>query len=139
MLVGQVGSITRNSNADGSSALIVSQPGGALLRVNCRSHLEEKARLLVVGADSEGEGDLMATIGDVDYEEMASYQMRNPNVSSEIVGSFIEGDEGEGDNDDDAASPYAICTLDGNLILAKKDEILWSYQVGRRTRKAVLT
>ncbi len=50
--------------------------------------------------------------------------MRDPNVSSEIVGDFRGSS-----TSDDRSSAYAIATLDGNLILARNNEILWSHQV----------
>ncbi len=74
----------------------MSQPGGALLRVNCRG--VEKSSLLTLerrkrsedddeadscqageggGGDEEDKRErLMRSIGDVDYEEMATYQVR---------------------------------------------------------------
>lgn len=120
---GHVGSITANRNADGTNALIVAQPGGALLRVLCRGLRLEDIKGEVESARERSPEEVMANIGRVDYEEMASYSMRNPDVTSEIVGGFGDGGSGED------SSPYAIGTLDGTLIFARNTDILWKLQV----------
>ncbi len=120
--------MTANYNADGSMFLIVSQPGGALLRVSCRSQPQNgdknnktKNRFVSGDDDDSGGGGLILSVGEVNQEEMATHQMRNLNVSSEIVGGFVCPDSED-------ETPYAISTLEGTLILARKKEILWSHQ-----------
>ena len=39
----QVGSITRNVDRDGSTSVIVAQPGGALLKLRCRQSMASSA------------------------------------------------------------------------------------------------
>ncbi len=62
--------------------------------------------------------------------------IRNCNVTTEILGGFsVEPDypddpcmTGE-EETKKATMPYAIATLDGNLIFAKNEDVLWSLQV----------
>ena len=63
--------------------------------------------------------------------------IRNCNVTTEILGGFsVEPDYPEdpymmtGEEETKKPTmPYAIATLDGNLIFAKNEDVLWSLQV----------
>lgn len=48
--------------------------------------------------------------------------MRNPNISTEIIGDIEQGP----DKPADKGTPYAVATLDGTLMLVQDEEILWS-------------
>lgn len=58
----------------------------------------------------------------IDYHPLAYSHMRNPNVSTEILGNIAQGTSGHG-------SLYAVATLDGTLMLVQDEQILWSIQV----------
>lgn len=57
----------------------------------------------------------------VDYQMLSSSRMRNPNISTEIIGDINQGpikSNGKG-------TPYAVSTLDGTLMMVQNEEILW--------------
>lgn len=58
----------------------------------------------------------------MDYHPLCINSMRNPNVSTEILGDIESGRKGE------KGSPFAVATLDGTLMLVQNDEILWLVQ-----------
>lgn len=47
--------------------------------------------------------------------------MRNPNISTEIIGNIEQGPE----KSNDKGSPYAVATLDGTLMLVQDEQVLW--------------
>lgn len=58
-----------------------------------------------------------------EYHQLALSQMRNQNVSTEVLGGIKES------KDSGYNSLIVIATLDGTLMLVDKDKILWSLQV----------
>jgi len=56
----------------------------------------------------------------IDYHPLAYSHMRNPNVSTEILGNISQIG-----NDDQRGSLYAVATLDGTLMLVQDEQILW--------------
>ena len=58
----------------------------------------------------------------IDYHPLAYSHMRNPNVSTEIVGNISQG---SGNLDENKGSLYAVATLDGTLMLVQDELILW--------------
>jgi hypothetical protein len=67
------------------------------------------------------------------FEPLVVSNLRNCNVTTEILGGFgpepeVGDDSGAGDELSRPEMAYAIATLDGNLIFAKNEELLWSLQ-----------
>lgn len=59
---------------------------------------------------------------EVDYHPLYSSQMRNPGISSEIVGSLktnLPIDKKKG------GTRYAVATLDGSLMLVQDEKVVW--------------
>ena len=115
----QLGAVTLNHQADGKPSLLVAQPGGTFMKIRC--YLDsEKTEF----TDLESSGSTRS-FGEasVDYHPLCINSMRNPNVSSEILGDIETGHKEE------KGSPFAVATLDGTLMLVQNDDILWSYQV----------
>ena len=66
------------------------------------------------------------------FNPLVISNIRNCNVSTEILGSFaVQPDEMNRDFEEEKKQtlPYAIATLDGNIIFAKNEDVLWSLQV----------
>jgi hypothetical protein len=66
------------------------------------------------------------------FEPLVISNIRNCNVTTEILGGFVVEPESEdlcGKELKKPSMPYAIATLDGNLIFAKNEDVLWSLQV----------
>lgn len=107
----QIGTVTLNRSLDGTTSLLVAQPGGTLMKIRCHTSEEE---------DTVNSEVLAAT--SVEYHTLS--RMLNPNVSTEIQGGIKMGDA------DSSLSPlYAIATLDGTLMLVQDENIVWSIQV----------
>ena len=111
----QVGSITRNVNRDGSTSVIVAQPGGALVKLRTKpttasstdvpstayispgmypslSHWNVTSKANLVADDKRLESRLA-----LDYEPLIIGQMRNLNVTCEIQGGLAKsGRRGRG-------------------------------------------
>jgi len=124
----QIGTVTLNTDTDGSPALLVAQPGGAFMKLRCSQETE-------VGdqgdTGSEGQGEMEEVLSNmsVEYEPLGVHRRRNPNVSAEILGGFISNEDGPG-------TRYAIVTLDGTVLLvdhnsskSPMDSIMWNLQV----------
>ena len=58
----------------------------------------------------------------IDYHPLNHPHMRNPNVSTEIVGNISQGAEVA---DESKGSVYAVATLDGTLMLVQDEHIQW--------------
>ncbi|GFR90344.1 integrin-alpha FG-GAP repeat-containing protein 2 [Elysia marginata] len=67
------------------------------------------------------------------YHPLAQVQTRNKDTSTVIVGGINRGRPSQSGSGEDEIKPrstyYALATLDGSLILAENDSILWSLQV----------
>jgi len=116
----QIGTVTCNTNNDGSPSLLVAQPGGAFIKLRVKPGEESKE-------DGEGE-DVLSTMS-VEYEPLGVNRRRNPNVSAEILGGFRSSEDGLG-------TRYAILTLDGTLLLvddncgsSPEGSIMWNLMV----------
>lgn len=59
----------------------------------------------------------------IDYHPLAYSHMRNPNVSTEILGNISQGTLGEIEGNKGAL--YAVATLDGTLMMVQDEQILW--------------
>nr|XP_006821728.1 PREDICTED: integrin-alpha FG-GAP repeat-containing protein 2-like [Saccoglossus kowalevskii] len=109
-LPGQFGSLSVNIKSDGSSMLIVSQPGCNYVELVCVWKEDVK--------DNKDQNEQH-----VIYHPISTTRARNPGVSTEIVGHISRGTESGKDN------LYALCTLDGTLMLVADDKIQWSHLV----------
>lgn len=65
----------------------------------------------------------------VDYHPLMCEQMRNINISSEIIGNLSMGNIEKSDSDMKSGMPYAVATLDGTLMLIKNEEIIWLVRI----------
>ncbi len=61
----------------------------------------------------------------VDYQPLTSAKMRNINISSIIIGNLTTNKVKRSPANSENGSFYAIATLDGTLMLVKKEEIIW--------------
>ncbi|XP_011454196.1 KICSTOR complex protein ITFG2 [Magallana gigas] len=107
-LAGQIGSLTVNFTEEGHPELLVAQPGGEYVTMTFKQGSE-----LDLSSDSEGYNE----------EVLKSDQRANQSASTEIIGGISRQTSKQ------PGTYYAICTLDGNLLLVEKKQILWSLQV----------
>lgn len=113
----QIGTISLNGTEDGGTALLVAQPGGtyASLDFGNGSH----------GTGPEGTSFSTDPCSRTpQHHKLGSSHMRNPNVSSGILGGIRGTRRGRA-----VCSLMALATLDGTLMLVDGDSILWSLQV----------
>ncbi|XP_064481058.1 KICSTOR complex protein ITFG2-like [Ornithodoros turicata] len=108
----QIGTISLNPVEDNGMALLVAQPGGTYTRLDFKSQKD------VPDGSPHGVTDPCGQT--LQHHKLGSSHMRNPNVSSSILGG-IRGTQG--------TSLMALATLDGTLMLVDGDSILWSLQV----------
>lgn len=121
----QIGTVVLNHGADGSPYLLVAQPGGTFMRIRSyQSPATENGN-----GDTTEESDRAVSPesapSHVDYHPLTSSRMRNPNISTEIVGDIEQGSNKSADK----GNPYAVATLDGTLMFIQDEEIIWSIQV----------
>ncbi|XP_015928264.1 KICSTOR complex protein ITFG2 [Parasteatoda tepidariorum] len=113
-LADQIGSISLNPSNNGSPFILVAQSGGTYMHFQCLLENDE--------IDENGPDSLKLTTPV--HHALASSRMRNPNISSEILGGICGVRNGKPTD-----SLIAVATLDGTLMLVDGDEILWSFQV----------
>ncbi|XP_070563044.1 KICSTOR complex protein ITFG2-like [Ptychodera flava] len=111
-LPGQVGSLAVNTRPDGTPMLVVSQPGCNYVELVC------------VWATDKNKDIDQATEQHVIYHPISTTRARNPGVSTEILGHISRGEDVSG-----KSGLYALCTLDGTLMLVTDDKIVWSHLV----------
>ncbi|XP_015111800.1 KICSTOR complex protein ITFG2 [Diachasma alloeum] len=78
----QIGTVTLQHTNDGTPTLLVAQPGGTFMRIKCSS------------GDCRSEGDSIQSEtaeGCIDYQTLGISRMRNPNISTEIIGDLEPG------------------------------------------------
>nr|CAD7438485.1 unnamed protein product [Timema bartmani] len=108
----QIGTVTLNYSPDGTPCLLVSQPGGTFMKISCCSEIKDDT---TTSASTE---DLAVT--SVDYHPLLSSRMRNPNVSTEILGCIRPPGASK---DDRTTMRYAVATLDGTLMLVQGQDL----------------
>lgn len=151
----QIGSVSLNtSRHDGCQDIIVAQPGGTYAKLECfdKNSIQQVGKLCD-NADMSTEAEVDDSVEHVDsginqlndepiddkttdevkteyiskltpeYHQLSLSQMRNHHVSTEVLGGVRVSKES------DSYSLIVLATLDGTLMLASKDEILWSLQV----------
>lgn len=63
----------------------------------------------------------------VDYQFLGISRMRNPNISTEILGDLVPPDHKKNETSQSTIKgpPYALATLDGTIMLVQDEIILW--------------
>lgn len=61
----------------------------------------------------------------IDYKEELTFELDNPLISSMMIGNLQVDKNSQYDVHDVNGNLYAIATLDGVLMLAKTETILW--------------
>ncbi|CAG9768159.1 unnamed protein product [Ceutorhynchus assimilis] len=123
----QIGSITLHHSYNGRPSILVGQPGGTFMRIRCQMDEGEEE---LNRSDGSNNGNLP---GSIDYQFLGISRMRNPNISTEILGDLKSyasaesvGKIGESTN---ISPPYALATLDGTIMLVQDEVILWAIAV----------
>ncbi|XP_046425664.1 KICSTOR complex protein ITFG2-like isoform X1 [Neodiprion fabricii] len=81
----QIGTVTLQHTGDGTPTLLVAQPGGTFMRIKCSPedcNFDDPD-------SSETNSEVAASC--VDYETLGISRMRNPNISTEILGDLEPG------------------------------------------------
>lgn len=144
----QIGAVSLNpSRHENCQDILVAQPGGTYAKLECfdkkptatnsnsASNSSTEPTIQAMAQEMEGDNALGSSAsGDnvrteyiskltPEYHQLALTQMRNHHISTEILGGIKNGKGSR------SYSLIVIATLDGTLMLANKDEILWSLQV----------
>lgn len=117
VLPGQIGSLSLSRHSDNFPKLVVSQPGCNYAELSCDWVARSK------GKDGES---LTETVV---HHPITNKRARNANISTEIVANVSKGDESKQISDHLESDRFAMCTLDGTLMLIEEDRILWSLLV----------
>ncbi|KAI4472029.1 integrin alpha repeat domain-containing [Holotrichia oblita] len=143
----QIGSISLHHSLDGVPSLLVAQPGGTFMRIHHQS--DEQQPTQSQDTSSMGDSNRFYAVTSlpnenltgfsVDYEFLGISRMRNPNISSEILGDVrtipnlnTSVDSNQSDQSSGGkiqGNPYAIATLDGTIMLVQDEVILWAIAV----------
>ncbi|GFU13038.1 KICSTOR complex protein ITFG2 [Nephila pilipes] len=113
-LADQIGSISLNPSTDGTPYILVAQSGGTYINFQCCVEQDDDP-------ENNSAGSKLTTPV---HHPLASSRMRNPGISSEILGNLHGSLNGT-----PCDSLIAVATLDGTLMLVNGDETLWSFQV----------
>lgn len=107
----QIGNISIGTDADGKKCLLVAQPGGTFVTIHCNEDPNNDSQLTPTPC----------------YHALLSARMRNPDVSTEIIGDVFTKKNCE---ENSYQGICCVTTLDGTLMLiGPNDKILWSLQV----------
>ncbi|GIX87663.1 KICSTOR complex protein ITFG2 [Caerostris extrusa] len=117
-LADQIGSISLNPSSNGTPVILVAQSGGTYINFQCCDEQDDSVDCVLF--DLVPGSKLTTPV----HHPLASSRMRNPNISSEILGGLQGSVCGK-----PCDSLIAVATLDGTLMLVNGDEILWSFQV----------
>lgn len=159
----QVGSLSVQTLTDGTPALMVAQPGGTFMRIRSMGEdgMLSVGRLARIGVrdgnvgkgdadgDADGELDVERSVGStsttsenltgsaIDYQFLNVAHMRNPNISTEILGNLrskTAGTDAEDTAKDDEKLPYpyVVATLDGAIMLVRDEIVLRSIAVDQQ-------
>ena len=77
----QIGTVTLQDDSDGTPTLLVAQPGGTFMRIKCNA---DDCQLEDDCFDTNSE----AAASCIDYQTLGISRMRNPNISTEILGNL---------------------------------------------------
>ncbi|KAH1011289.1 hypothetical protein HUJ04_000695 [Dendroctonus ponderosae] len=129
----QIGSLTLHHSFDGQPFILVAQPGGTFMRIKCQCEDGDHEGL---AGSNKSSNDVLPS--SVDYEFLGISRMRNPNISTEIIGDLNScsnqtncEDPKHSDEDKELFKnrPYALATLDGTIMLVQDEVILWAIAV----------
>lgn len=164
----QIGSISLHHDVDGTPALLIAQPGGTFMRIRCSPddnllqsessryyfHFILKTIVLIQIYSNFSAPSESSTDSSIDYQCLGLSRMRNPDISTEIVGdlktklsrvqstseasgyskgkhkgSSKKGKKKKKKPKDKQVQikgiPYAVATLDGTIMLVQDEIILW--------------
>ncbi|XP_014204245.1 KICSTOR complex protein ITFG2 [Copidosoma floridanum] len=76
----QIGSVTLQDDSEGKPTLLVAQPGGTFMRIKCNTDDCQ--------VDDECFNDSSKAAASIDYQTLGKSRMRNPNISTEILGNL---------------------------------------------------
>ncbi|XP_012259627.2 KICSTOR complex protein ITFG2-like [Athalia rosae] len=108
----QIGTVTLQHTGDGTPTLLVAQPGGTFMRIKCNP---EESNFN--DSDSSITNSEVAA-SCVDYQTLGISRMRNPNISTEILGDLEPSKE-------EFVSPLECETLRfAGKIISEKEQIL---------------
>ncbi|XP_071508018.1 KICSTOR complex protein ITFG2-like [Diadema antillarum] len=124
-LGGQVGSLSLSRHLDGAPKLVVSQPGCNYAELRCAWLVQVFMKELDSGVFTRKGNSNASENVYVTMHPITNRRARNKNVSTEIVAGLSKGG-GETEPEPDR---FAMCTLDGTLMLIEKDKSLWSLLV----------
>ncbi|XP_050529137.1 KICSTOR complex protein ITFG2-like isoform X1 [Daktulosphaira vitifoliae] len=110
----QIGSMILNKDNEGRPCLLVSQPGATAMRIYCPTT----------------HSDLIEST--IKLKNFQSMELRNPSISSEIIGNLKLDGCSECDPNNLTGSFCAISTLDGILMLVKEQVVLWSKKIDQQ-------
>ncbi|KAK0093936.1 hypothetical protein PV326_012298 [Microctonus aethiopoides] len=79
----QIGTVTLQHRDDGTATLLVAQPGGTFMRIKCNAN--------DCCSDEDSDTKSEAAANCVDYQTLGISRMRNPNISTEIIGNLEPG------------------------------------------------
>ncbi|XP_043473905.1 KICSTOR complex protein ITFG2-like [Leptopilina heterotoma] len=110
----QIGTVTMQHAKDGTPTLLVAQPGGTFMRINCNQdncHVGDEL------SDSSNE----AAASCIDYQTLGIHRMRNANISTEILGDLEPGKDALSLKKDSPWLRYkrkvqGIDQIDGNTV-----------------------
>ncbi|KRT82058.1 hypothetical protein AMK59_4701, partial [Oryctes borbonicus] len=133
----QIGSISLHHSPEGVPSLLVAQPGGTFMRIHHQSDEQQTPQSQETSSigDSGSLPSENLTGFSVDYQFLGISRMRNPNISTEILGDVrtmlnINASVDSNQSDKSASgNPYAVATLDGTIMLIQDEVILWSIAV----------
>ncbi|KAL5007533.1 hypothetical protein ScPMuIL_016339 [Solemya velum] len=117
-LAEQIGSMTMNFCEGGKPLLLVSQPGGTYAK-------------LYYSAQSPTDNDVHTDVSEdsihphLCYDHLGASRAHNKTISTEIIG----GIQRNGQLNIKNGTFYALCTVDGTLVLVQNGGILWSLLV----------
>jgi len=107
----QIGSIILTKDINNRPCLLVSQPGVTALRIYCPIAFPELTEKIIC------------------YENEQITGLRNSSISSVMIGNLRVDKTNEIYINDPCNNIYAIATLDGLIMLARRETILWSKNI----------
>lgn len=143
----QIGAVSLNpSQHEKCLDIIVAQPGGTFAKLECNdkqalsstdtscssyNNVPNSSKMI---KESQSRDSPMIDEDNVktekinrltpEYHQLNLSQMRNQHISTDVLGGISDGSN--------LNSLIAVATLDGTLMLVKKDEILWSLQLDQQ-------
>ncbi|XP_065213929.1 KICSTOR complex protein ITFG2-like [Planococcus citri] len=111
----QIGNVTLSYDINQQPCLLISQPGGTFMKIQCHTNQKSDSAQMTVK-----------------YHPSMSTKIRNNGISSKIIGNLHMYQRDRDMKQNESSLPYAIATLDGTLMLFKDEKMLWSYHVDQQ-------